>query len=97
MIARDAIANKRPVIWAADPWTAYFYGLDPKNPEWQTWWKMDPMPSLNDGEVVILSKPDIYDPSGRMRNLLQERGFHPVRNFTAFTIFEHFNSSSLSP
>jgi hypothetical protein len=87
-IAKEAIEHQRPVIWVADEWTAYFYGLDKNHTGWQPWRDNKPLPTLAGGETVLLTKPDIYDSKGGMQALLTERGFTPVRQLQAFTVFE---------
>jgi len=87
-IAKNAIKNQRPVIWVADEWTAYFYGLDESRSGWQPWRDNRSVPALTGDETVLLTKPDIYDSKGGMQALLRERGFTPVRQLPAFTIFQ---------
>jgi hypothetical protein len=86
-IARLAIEQKTPVLWAADRWSAYFYGLDKDHTGWNYWKNDKALPELTGKEMVFLSKPDIYDPKGSLQTLLKERGFIPIHQLTAFTIF----------
>ena len=94
-IARNAIKQKTPVIWVADRWTGYFYGLDEAHSGWQPWRDSMPLPILDNREIVILTKPDIYDSKGGLRALLMQRGFIPIRQLPAFTVFEHPTSSQI--
>ena len=93
-IAKDTIDHQRPVLWVADEWTAYFYGLDEAHSGWQPWRDNRPLPALSGDETVILTKPDIYDSKGGMQALLAERGFMPVRRLPAFTVFQRGAPSS---
>lgn len=95
-IARDAIIRKIPVLWVADEWTAYFYGMDQGQIGWKPWRNNMPLPVLNQHELVIVTKPDIYDSKGELHSFLMERGFITAQQLPAFTVFEHPKSSALS-
>ena len=90
-VANTALISGNRVWWAADEITGRYYGLDfaPagklvrwKNPE-PTELTASPEPDL-----VILSKPNIYDQRGVMAHYLASHGFAPGVAFPAFTVFE---------
>lgn len=87
-LALQAIQEHRSVIWGADRWSAYFYGLDKEHTGWTPWREPMELPVLAGNELVVLSKPDIFDPKSRLRNFLDERAFHPVRLLPAFVVYE---------
>lgn len=88
-IAHQEIIGQKPVIWAADKRTSEYYGIH-GNLEWCRFWRhgVDPLPDLLGNETVIISKPDIYDPGNAFANTLKARGFRPVKQLRAFTIWQ---------
>lgn len=88
-IAHQEIIGQKTVIWAADKRTSEYYGIH-GNLEWCRFWRqgVDPIPGLKGDETVIISKPDIYDPAGTLANALRARGFQPVKQLRAFTIWQ---------
>jgi hypothetical protein len=42
-------------------------------------------------DVVIVSKPDVYDAAGAVSNFLHEQNFQKVTNLNAFTIWQKIN------
>lgn len=86
-IAKQAIANKRKIIWAADPWTGYFYGLDQEQQNWQPWHN-SALPDLSSHPLIIMSKPDIYDPHDRLIKQLSDNHYTPVKYLKSFTIYD---------
>jgi hypothetical protein len=87
-IAKQAIQQQKPVIWVADRWTGYFYGLDENHSGWHPWRDSMPLPDLTGRETLLLTKPDIYDPKGGLRTLLEKQNFKATQSLPAFTIFE---------
>ena len=92
-VAAAAIAENKEVWWAADPAAAYIY-LTPiamqevpgrawamQAPAWDDIrFKFPP-------RVIIVSKPDIYDPQGAVARYAAENRFVPALQLHAFTIF----------
>ena len=89
-LAQSAIARGETVWWAADTAAASYYGLQLNssnpiavaNPN-QTELNSRPTPDL-----VVLSKPDIYDAGGELKSYLQNHNFRVTRTFAAFVIFQ---------
>ena len=88
--ARRALVDRKKVWWAADASTAAYYGVPLDSPD------LTFSSSLNDRsfetlpppDLVYLSKPDIYDPRGKIENYLRAHDFKVTRVLPAFQIFE---------
>ena len=92
-IAAAALRENREVWWAADPAAAYIY-LTPvaleevpgrawamQAPSWDAIrFKFPP-------RLIVISKPDIYDPQGAVARYAAENRFSPALQLQAFTIF----------
>jgi len=92
-IAAAALADGKEVWWAADPAAAHVY-LTPialeeipgrawamQAPPWDAIrFKFPP-------RVIVLSKPDIYDPQGAVVRYAAENRFVPALQLHAFTVF----------
>jgi hypothetical protein len=92
-IAAAALRENREVWWAADPAAAYIY-LTPvalekvpgrawamQAPSWDSIrFKFPP-------RLIVISKPDIYDPQGSVARYAAENRFVPALQLQAFTIF----------
>jgi hypothetical protein len=92
-IAAAALQENREVWWAADPAAAYIY-LTPvaleevpgrawamQAPSWDSIrFKFPP-------RLIVISKPDIYDPQGSVARYAAENRFLPALQLQAFTIF----------
>ena len=92
-IAAAALEENREVWWAADPAAAYVY-LTPvaleevpgrawamQAPSWDAIrFKFPP-------RLIVISKPDIYDPQGSVARYAAENHFVPALQLQAFTIF----------
>jgi len=91
-IAAAALAQNKEVWWAADAAAAYIY-LTPvaleevpgrawamQAPAWENIrFKFPP-------RVIVISKPDIYDPQGSIARYAAENRFVPALKLQAFTI-----------
>jgi hypothetical protein len=92
-IAGAALRDNKEVWWAADPAAAYIY-LTPvaleevpgrawamQAPAWDAIrFKFPP-------RLIVISKPDIYDPQGSVARYAAENRFVPALQLQAFTIF----------
>ncbi len=85
MVARQAQQEGKAVWWLADISTGLYYEVpldsaqvdaSPDRPQTQT-----------PPEVVIFSKPDVYDGSGKAQAYLRENDFRLVQTLPAFTIW----------
>lgn len=105
-IAREALAQGKTVWWAADPASARFYGVNiceiPSGIQTSNtgggcahliWNPSDanaiafPIP-----DMLILSKADIYDRHGVLRQMIIDRGYSISRQFPSFSIYAAGNS-----
>lgn len=91
-IAAAALAENKEVWWAADPAAAYIY-LTPVAMQEVPGraWAMQ-APAWDDirfkfpPRVIVISKPDIYDPQGAVARYATENRFVPALQLQAFTI-----------
>ena len=104
-VAAGALRDNKEVWWAADAAAAFIY-LTPvaledvpgrawamQAPQWDNIrFKFPP-------RVIVMSKPDIYDPSGAVARYAAENRFAPALKLHAFTIFTRENDPlpSVSP
>ena len=83
-IARDAIHSGQSVWWLADVSTGLYYQVPFASPQLTIG---SDLPGPNaPPDVVIYSKPDIYDSSGFVRPYLEGKGFTVQRVLPAFEI-----------
>ena len=104
-LAAAALADNKEVWWAADAAAAYIY-LTPVALEEVPGraWAMQ-APAWDDirfkfpPRVIVMSKPDIYDPQGSVARYAAENRFIPALELQAFTIFtrEGENLPSVTP
>lgn len=86
--SEKSIATGKTVFWAADAATAHYYGLGTARPGFIFIKPDGEFREIAKPGVVILSKPDIYDPKGALRDHLESVDFIRTRNYQAFTIYE---------
>jgi len=88
--ARNAIGDGKKVWWVADGSAARFYKvpLDSPNLTLGANVNEESIGSLAAPDLVLLSKPDIYDPAGRIENFLHAHDFKVDRTLPAFKIFQ---------
>jgi hypothetical protein len=90
-IAQCALDEKKSVWWVAGVPHAQYYHLDcalsrpeagkvfcPQSPEIQNF----PAP-----DVIILSKPDIFDERGVVQDLIRQNHYHPAETLKSFVIW----------
>jgi len=90
--ARDALAQKETVWWSADRSAAIYYEvpLGKSSDGGATLingFAHQQLAELPSPDIVIASKPDIYDPAGELGSFLRERSFAQTRDLPAFTIW----------
>jgi len=88
--ARNALTRGETVWWMADPVTGSYYRLplNSANLKSASELNRDSLDALPPPDLVCLSKSDIYDSNGRIRDYLREHDFKATRAFPAFQIFE---------
>lgn len=90
-IARSALAEKKSVWWAAAYYGARYYHLDcaTNSPEkGKVFCTVNaevtkyPLP-----DMIIYSKPDVFDPNRVIEKIIRENGYRPVETLTDFVIW----------
>jgi hypothetical protein len=93
-VARAALQQGRSVWWNAAEAGASYYGVPVAvparagaallcvNPDSET------LARLSAPQIVIASRPDVYDAQGALARYMREEGFAPVSQYTAFVIWE---------
>lgn len=104
--ALSAMAGGKAVWWAADGAGARYYGVFPREPEdrgapvgsafFANNPKLDYQKNLPAPDLIVLSKVDIFDPAGDIRQWMNENNFVIAKVFPAFTIWKK-TSTALSP
>jgi hypothetical protein len=92
-VAAAALQANKEVWWAADAAAAFIYFTPVAMEETPgRAWAMQ-APGWDDirfkfpPRVIVISKPDIYDPQGAIARYAAENHFAPARHLQAFTIF----------
>ena len=93
-LAKAALRDGQPVWWSAAPEGALYYGVPTTtvtgsgaaallvmNPSRET------LHGLPAPQVVIASKPDVYDNQATLAEYVRERRFQPERSLSAFVIW----------
>jgi len=92
-VAKKAVAEGKRTYWAADVQTAIYYGLirdaerDTGSSQVILYPAKDAQKSLPASDLVVLSKVDLYDPSGAIREFLRDNGYEPAEQFQAFQLW----------
>jgi hypothetical protein len=102
--AAAALSSGKRVWWFADVWASRYYGLDvtikdpqasglPIRPDdFSGRYQQLPPPDL-----IVLSKPDIYDQDSSLRAFIQRAGYHQSGHVQAFQFFEKSALSETAP
>jgi hypothetical protein len=93
--AEMKLRTGKRVWWSADFHGAQFYGLpistSPETKSPMALWipnpKTDSLNGLASPDIVVCSKPDLYDVNGVLAQRLAQEQFQPVARFTAFTVW----------
>jgi hypothetical protein len=99
-LAKSAIDKGKTVFWAANPDAAEYYGLtladefpDKRKslPTSQAYLAsnltQEQVRALRDAEMIVLSKPDLYDVGGILEGLLENERYFIAHRFTSFRVF----------
>ena len=102
-IARTALQENKEVWWAADAATGYIYlkaiameetpgrAWAMQGPDWDSLrFKLPP-------RVIIISKPDLFDPRDTIARYAAENHFQPALQLQAFTIFTRPGDTLTAP
>jgi hypothetical protein len=93
-VAAAALSERQAVWWNADKIAAWYYHL-PLSDSQPDPGKALLINNLTDGtlaslpppQMIVASKPDLYDSSGALARYISGRGFHLVASFPAFNIW----------
>jgi hypothetical protein len=93
-LGREALARGESVWWNADPQCALVYGvpvLTAATSPQAAVFIIDPAKgfarTLPRPDLVVASKPDLYDIHGGLAEYLTQAGYHQTAAFTAFTVW----------
>ena len=92
-ISQAALAQGEIVWWGADRDGAMYYGLpfslEPRAGSVLIQWKPQPafLAGLEEPALIVLSKPDIFDTYGALRQYIQEHGYVQTQSLPAFTFW----------
>jgi hypothetical protein len=92
--ALPMIRDNKLVWWAANKTTGFYYRLPRANERGATYWESfeSPFPSdlasRSEPQMIVLSKPDIYDAHGAITAVLKEKKFTQRVTLQGFTIWE---------
>lgn len=106
--AHEILAQGGTVWWAADPVGARYYGLDlvipastffepevSANRVYLAWnVRASAAYTMSGVDMVVLSKPDIYDNNGELRHLLAKHDYALRAEFQSFRIYSARNANS---
>jgi hypothetical protein len=91
--AKTALQAGRVVWWNAGREGAIYYQvpLDSTGPQPQAVWLMNPSPgtiaALTVPDMIVVSKPDVYDGTGAVGHYLRQHGYERVATLPAFAIW----------
>ncbi len=86
-LARTALEAREKVWWLADEATAAYYNLPLTSADLTLRSVDTSLPASPVPDLICLSKPDIYDPHGDIRNYIRENHFQVTQTLMAFQIF----------
>jgi hypothetical protein len=92
--AKSGLGNGETVWWDADPQATLVYGVRASNPPAKPGHAVllfnptgELLSSLSVPDLVIASKPDVYDAHGALRAFVSTHGYIPISSPQAFTIW----------
>jgi hypothetical protein len=93
-LAKQALQKGERVWWNADEESAIVYDVPmapkPEVPGKMVWIEPPP-PGFESGlalpDLVLMSKPDVYDGQGRLQSFLAREGYQQTGKLTAFTLW----------
>jgi hypothetical protein len=90
-ISRAALAQGDDVWWAADRDSARYYGL-PLSAQLHAGsalllWRPQSLAQFEEPTLIVLSKPDLFDPNGTIRQYIREHGYVETQSLPAFTFW----------
>ena len=99
MLGREALAHGESVWWSADIQGAWVYHLPVTEPPATTnaaVFLVNPetgsLQTLPTPDLVLVSKPDLYDGQGAIQHYLTQNNYRVVQKFPAFTVWRRQNN-----
>ena len=86
-VAHSAATAGQKVWWSADPNGASYYGVSGANVTFVANRSAEQLRALPEPELVIVSKPDLYDNYGAVREYLNGHSYRRTSELPAFTIW----------
>jgi len=92
-LARTALEKSQSVWWVAGDYSAMYYGLKVSHdrPEpgvvFAPWLSPTDPTSLPLPQVIVVSKPDVFDAGGAVQKIISENNYILARRFQGFTIW----------
>jgi hypothetical protein len=92
--AKAAVAEGKRVYWGADVQTGLCYGLVPDeqrvsgSAQVALYSATDALKTLPGTDVIVISRPDIYDPTGEARDFVRTNSYQPAGKFHAFEFWQ---------
>lgn len=100
-LAREDLSRGARVWWSADPTAGQFYGLRIATGCDGARYVTEPPPEAAAGRdlpaLVIASKPDIYDPEGKLAEFLAQAGYRVVGQYPAFQLLRPADAAAAAP
>ena len=94
VLAKQALQKGERIWWNADEQSALIYGVpmvSGRDVPGSMVLIEPPAPGFESGltlpDLVILSKPDVYDGNGRLQGFLSREGYHKTGSLVAFTLW----------
>jgi len=93
-IAKAAVGEGKHVYWAADKWTAMYYGLiglehrDLGSPQVGLYISPDASERAAHADIIFLSRPDVTDGFRYGRDAIQRGKWEPIENIQSFEIWK---------
>ena len=82
-VAQEAEAEQLAVLWVANIQAANYYQYEPT----LSYRSMNDRQDWREADLVIYSKPDIFDPNGKITRWMHASGFEPYKTWPAFSLW----------
>jgi hypothetical protein len=93
-IAKAAVGEGKQVYWAADKWTAMYYGLiglehrDAGSSQVGLYFAPNASERAAHADIIFVTRPDITDSSHYARDAIQNGTWEPIENIQSFEIWK---------
>jgi len=93
-IAKAAVGEGKQVYWAADKWTAMYYGLiglehrDAGSSQVGLYFAPNASERAAHADIIFVTRPDITDSFHYARDAIQNGKWEPIENIQSFEIWK---------